>query len=621
MSNLTGKTIGQLALLSNITDDTLFPVEYSGMTFHIPYSAMTFGGGFIETTYSELVNNITSSTLNIGSHYLVTDFKTCYDQPDFDYNRNPITNGNYKDDSEIQPIIVFAISSNTISDVAYQPHYPNDRIRYDWTFSATEVTQGVAYGRITERIDEFNNRTDYDHRQIKFKRYPYYEIQLSNPYQGTVEVQYVSETVMSVIGTDTNFTSLNVGDKVGFDFDSNYKVFEVTNIDSDSGITISGLTYVSSGSGEKMYPADTNSYTSYYQNNLSTSDFVENYTFSYDDNQYYNNYIGNFSNLISYDENTFILANNVFKGSTFRNNTFGDGCYNNTFDDDCENNVIGNYFYNNITDDDFDGNLIGNWFTNNNITSNFQYNRIGESFENNYLVQNSFYRNNVMNNFENNQISNDDFQNNEIGNQFNNNKIKGQFYKNDIGNGYNNNEILSYFYGNLIGNGFNYNKIYCGFYENKIGDLFEDNTLGDQNNIGSYSFNSNDIGNQFNNNTCLGTFSYNRIGSYFFNNIIGDGFGYGFNTSQGNVIGNYFYDNSIGEYFYNNIIVDGFYSNTTSDYYQLNNIQSPISGFDFSESTHVYGNYNCTIFKRSDGNIKLSYFDLTDTLTITDINT
>ena len=39
--SLTGKTIGELTKLSAITETTLFPVEFSGETFHIPYSSIT----------------------------------------------------------------------------------------------------------------------------------------------------------------------------------------------------------------------------------------------------------------------------------------------------------------------------------------------------------------------------------------------------------------------------------------------------------------------------------------------------------------------------------------------------------------------------------------------------
>lgn len=600
---LTGKTIGQLTLLETPTVDTLIPVELSGETYHIEFSAIT-SNSTVEVTYSELVDKITGETLNTGSYYIITDYKTCYDQPDYDYNQTAITSGNYKDNAPVEPIIVFATSSNTISDIAYQPVYPNDRIKYDWTFSTTEVTSGVAYGRISERIDEFNNRTDYDHRQIQFKRYKYWEVDLSNPYQGTVEVIINSATEMSVSGVGTNFTSLSVGNKIGFNFDSSFKVYEVTNIDSDTGIIITGLTNTSSGPGAKMYTAFDQGYVSYYQNNLETNNFQENYTFDYENYPYFNNYVGNFSNTYNLNGENFILANNVFKGGTFRNNKFENNCFNNTFDDDCTQNTVENYFYGNITNDDFDGNVIGNWFRNNKITSNFQYNRIGENFENNYLVQNDFYRNNIMNYFQQNKISGSDFQNNEIGSQFGNNILNCQFYKNDIGNGYNNNEVYADFYGNLLGNGFNGNNIYCQFYDNKIGEIFANNNLGDSTNFGIYGFYKNDIGSDFYSNTCFGTFAYNRIGSNFYSNTIGDGFGYGVSTSQGNVIGNYFYSNTIGEYFYNNTISDGFFNNNIFDYFQTNNVKIPfLNGIDF---TFYYGNitaftYTATGSSATDG--------------------
>ena len=43
-------------------------------------------------------------------------------------------------------------------------------------------------------------------------------------------------------------------------------------------------------------------------------------------------------------------------------------------------------------------------------------------------------------------------------------------------------------------------------------------------------------------------------------------------------------------------------------------------GVNFSASTHVYANYNCTVFKRDDGLNRISYFS-GDTLTINDVNT
>ncbi len=267
------KKISELPEFSGSTYQTWLLINNSGETETFKIQKEDFISGLsnnIEVTYSELVDKITGETLNIGGYYIITDFKTCYDQPDYDYNQNAITSGIYKDDTTIQPIIVFATSSNTISDVAYQPSYPNDRIRYDWTFSATERTSGVSYGRISERIDEFSNRTDYDHRTILFKRYRYYEVSLNNPYQGTVSVADISSTEMTVFGTDTIFLStLIVGDKIGFESVNNdFRVFEVTNIVSDTEMAITGLTTVTLGPNTKMYGTFWDEYGSYYQNNV-----------------------------------------------------------------------------------------------------------------------------------------------------------------------------------------------------------------------------------------------------------------------------------------------------------------------------------------------------------------
>jgi len=515
----------------------------------------------IDVTYSELTSNITGSTLKPGYYYNITNFKTCYDQPDFNSYGNEIIGNNYKQ-SEVEPIIVFAISANTISSTAYQPKYPKDRIQYDWTFNITERTNGVAYGRISERIDEFNNRTDYDHRTILFKRYEYIEIDFNNPYTGTVSISPTSGTEMIVNGTDTIFTNSSIGEYVGFEFNNNFNAYEITSISSDTLMTITGLTNTNSGGGVQMFLAYGQTNTSYKQNNITTG-YTEYYTFDYG-NFNVNNYIGNFANSYVYDENSFILANNVFHGSGYRNNKFGDMCYNNSFDNDCENNTIGNYFYNNITDNDFDGNIIGNWFNNNRITSKFQYNRIGENFQFNYLVQNRFYRNNIMNGFEYNIVSGGNFQNNEIGSGFNNNILRnGQFYKNDIGNGYNFNKVYSNSFSNLIGNGFAGNNIYCEFYENTIGEYYNNNTLGNISNPSSKEFYKNRIGNSFNGNVITNNFFKNDMGNDFYNNNIS---GETYTNKIGerfenNTIYNDFYDNQIFNEFKGNMIYQSFYQN------------------------------------------------------------
>lgn len=166
-----------LVLRSNI-NRRLTVQEMDGNFTYLENLAQTggAGGGVIGKTYSELVDLIQTSELVTGAYYLITDFKTCYDQPDYDIYGDPITSGNYKV-GNTHPLMVLAISPGSISTDAYQPDYPKDKIKYDYQYSQTLVTGGTAYGRIIERIDEWNNRTDYDQPLIELlsayaKKYP-----------------------------------------------------------------------------------------------------------------------------------------------------------------------------------------------------------------------------------------------------------------------------------------------------------------------------------------------------------------------------------------------------------------------------------------------------------------
>jgi len=508
------------------------------------------GGDITNLTYTGLVSTISTSGLSTGSFYMITDFKTCYDQPDFDIENNPITTGNTKQ-GNVEPIIVFATSISTISINAYQPLYPNDKIQYDWTFSATEVTNSVAYGRITERIDEFNNRTDYDHRTILFKRYRLYTHREGLRLNGTVELG--NDGIVN--GVNTSFTALTVGNVIYIpNAFPNY--YEIVSISGNTIMTVSGDTIGSTGLGSAFYLAVSENndggeyYFSYKRTNVKTNDFIEYTTFGHAIGENYakNNYVGNFANNYLNIAGPFILANNVFLEGEYESNKFGDYCYNNTFGTDNQNNTWGDYCYENVSTNDIDTCIIGHYFYGNLINLNLDNNQIGNNFHSNRLltenstdfgnnkigndfynntIYSGFYDNNIGNDFNNNsigdfgnldnfefyrnRIGNDfyeniikqDFQNNQIGNQFNNNILNGDFYKNVIGNGFNNNQNIGHnFYGNHIGNGFNHNDVIGDYFQdNQIGEYFEDN-----NNI-SYNFKNNQIGNFFENNT-LGNTDY-----------------------------------------------------------------------------------------------------------------
>jgi hypothetical protein len=646
--SLTGKTIGQLTFLESPTADTLIPAELSGETYHIALSGIT---SYFEVTYDELYSLYTGATLNPGKFYLITDFQTCYDQPNFDNIGNPITSGNYKTGTT-EPLLVLATSGNTLSPQAYSPQYPLDKITYDISWNVTEVTSNPAKGRITERIDNRNNRTDYDFRAVQFIRYD--SLICESYYSGKVSIDGAG----NVTGTNTFFTNdFSPGNTIGIFTPygitiGGFMFYEILTIDSDTTMTVTGITfevvsntYYSLG----LY----NGLTSPWQCNVASSSGSTEY-FTFNDNQSYNTYIGNNS---EYD--VFILSNNVFLSGNYNDNYFGGNCWNNTFDDDMNANTCGSNFRNNVITNDFDRNTVGSFFENNAIVCDMADNRIGNFFSYNMLGDNDgpdFDNNLIGDNFERNffTFSDDDFSNNSVGNlfyenvvdgSFKNNEIAGYFYQNFFNNPFDDNTVGSFFYSNFIDQLFYKNSIASQFYSNSFsGGTFNDNIVEVQfnnntifdsqmryNTIGknftgnliSSDFEGNTIGydckgniildtfsqNQFGNaftansitgatlnnvvlhsfisNNIYGTFQNNRIGSNFFSNEVLDGFGFGYGQYQGNIIGNNFYDNNIGEYFYNNVIPDNFYNNTIGDYFQWNTVQNYVNGVDFG---FYYGN-------------------------------
>lgn len=130
-----------------------------------------FGGIVQSITHAELVDLKTTSTLLPGAKYLITDFQTIYDQPDFD------ANGNQKaavdiivKTSAVERIVVQAIDESTLLTRAESLDFPEDTIDYVLEFT-TPVTGTVTKGKIIKRIDEKANETDFDHRTVLFKRY------------------------------------------------------------------------------------------------------------------------------------------------------------------------------------------------------------------------------------------------------------------------------------------------------------------------------------------------------------------------------------------------------------------------------------------------------------------
>jgi hypothetical protein len=403
----------------------LYYMNSSGVA--TPIGAGTYNP-VIDTTYSNLYSLYSSNGFATGSFYYINDFQTIYEQPDFYFDDKPKTVLSLTS-STSYPIVVLATSKNTLAIDAYQPDYPKDKIKYDFTWNETEFGN-PAKGRITERIDVDGNRTDYDHRTIKFKRYQNYERD-TLPLNGVITSwDCITGTVS---GSATTFMSdISIGNIIilnshsAWGGDKNYTIgLKVKTKVSDTIITVEvdslytgGVpTSISLNNGSQIIPTDysfstpsslfhqfylaipTGDYTSYkevYFGQYDDDDFDELYTFQLGGTSV-NNYIGNYSQkyLSTSYNNTLILSNNVFTHTSSSYNKLEGTCYNNHFEGNALNNKISNDFNNNIIIGDFNNNIINGSFYNN---------FIGDMSNNSFF--NQFYHNftEISGNFKYNSI-------------------------------------------------------------------------------------------------------------------------------------------------------------------------------------------------------------------------
>jgi len=630
---LTGKTISELDRLYFPTNDTLLPVQYLTDTMNIAFSSITYNVG----TYSQFAAEASAEVLTPGRFYLMEDFQTCYDQPNYNNEGAAILTGNYKTGTT-EPILLLATSTTGFSSTVYSTLYPNDKISYDFTWDTTEVTGSPAKGRITERIDDRNNRADYDFRAVQFIRYQAFLSE--DHYNGTASIDGSG----NVVGVGTDFvSSFSVGQIIGIhspnyaNLIGGFAYYEILTITDATNMTVTGTTYYTETN--KFYSRGiSGGVRSPFQCNVPTPSYTgssEYYTFNA--NQNFNTYLGDNQNY-----SNFILSNNVFLNGNYEDMTFGGNVVGNTFDNFMTSTTCAPFFQYNIITNNFDRSTIGPDFTFNFIECDFQgntvvgnfdfnmlgdndgadfdFNQVGWGFRNNFLTfsDSDFIDNVIGNNFYENLIHLG-FARNVIGANFAGNRITGSFDDNQISNGFNTNIItqnfrknifesnvyLNNFFGNfeknIGGPDFYSNNFYNIVTENNLGSNFYRNTIGDVNNIESYYFQYNSfqgnvsdnvftgasqfnkVGYVFGSNTIATNFSYNQIGNVFINNTILNDFGFGGGNYRGNVIGNGFQGNNIGEYFYDNTIGDQFANNDIPDYFVNNKISYGMQGAMFGD--------------------------------------
>jgi hypothetical protein len=172
--------------------------------------------------------------------------------------------------------------------------------------------------------------------------------------------------------------------------------------------------------------------------------------------------------------------------------------------------------------------------------------------------------------------------------------------------GYNDNNV---FLGNLNKtsiSSFSYNNTLSSFFYNTVGTDFRGNTVGD-------NFYYNTVGSEFLNNTVGDSFVFNTVGDSFVFNKINVNF-------QENMVGINFQSNTVGNNFNNNTVGNNFNNNTVGNGFKRNQIDYTPTSTNFTSATHVYADYTCNIFKRSDNTLQLSYIDGSNVIQYTAVN-
>lgn len=596
--------------------------------------AQDSAGQVVEITYLDLYDKIDEGELVPGKYYLITDFCTVYDRPDFYVDGDKKDSGIVTVSGSVSPLLVFATAPSKLAEEAYQPQYPNDRIKYDVNYSNTDQNSTPAKGRITERIDEYRNRTDYDHREIEFKRYLSYE--QSSQLTGTIISYNASNGELVGDGSTVFDQELSEGDVIMLDTRNSmgwsYNVgVKINSIENENLIiayidpAYNNINFVSANVDfYGAYGVDYASYKEYYVGQSTENEYRLSKTFvNLDNGDVVGNYVGDYSKyyLQGVSSNSgFLLANNVFLNQCY-SNKIGDRSYNNTGRQWFINNVIGNKFQNNIIWRGFYQNQIGSDFSNNILEYSVYGNEIGNYFEWNYTTGNNGYiydnkignyfngneikyqvRENIIGSYFESNIVDRDLYRNKIGNDFYNNRNYGELYNNVIGNGFGNNGISGSFGFNNIGDYFYRNDIYNSFIENTITKNFEFNTIGQEGNNNIWSFQNNKIGGYCEGNTIEHLYSYNTTVGEFRGNIIPE-------DCTRNHFGHPFNNNSFTAKLIGNRANTEFSGNYDVPQLENNTFDCEVNGLDLSSSTHLTQNYTCHIYRdRTDG-LRLSYMD------------
>jgi hypothetical protein len=125
---------------------------------------------YFKRTIAQLRAAMAAKALRKNAKYEATDFQTIYDQPDFNSDGSPKATVVTKT-ANAEHLVFTANSDSTFDNYVSSIEFPTDKIKFDFTYTQTEYSSTPAKGRITYREDVKGNITDYDFRNVLFKRY------------------------------------------------------------------------------------------------------------------------------------------------------------------------------------------------------------------------------------------------------------------------------------------------------------------------------------------------------------------------------------------------------------------------------------------------------------------
>lgn len=354
----TADTSGNTITLKKINGDEFsFNIDSSGTTL------------YIEVSYTELTNLISTSGLSEGSLYLINDYQTIYIQPDYysPFSSKPIDDSMIKTGGT-EPIVVLATSNNTLSINAWSILFPNDTLEYV-SISEDLYSGNITKGKIIRRKDIVGNDFPFDFRKVKFKRYksfngPIETMTVFTSGSGYSDgIAYVDDTMVLITTLGGQITSATLFRNYGGEFEVGATYSVTQNGGSNGIITVTSI-----------YDDDTyyEFYRQFYDTGLGSREYTVFGTESELDDDTYQ--IGAYNNVIEYNlDNTYNIwfYNTIMSYGGYSNN-FSKNVYNNTFYYKPSSNLVVGVIKNS---------LFMNSFENNQVYGEIEYVRVLEGDE------------------------------------------------------------------------------------------------------------------------------------------------------------------------------------------------------------------------------------------------